>query len=110
MTPAPRNPDFVVAVRARAGAGTNRVGGVHHGLRGPALVVAVRARATGGSANEAIRRQLAQALDLKPSSVRLRTGHRGRDKLFVIDNPPEHLEQKLAELLDRGFSGPDVKA
>ena len=49
------------------------------------IVVRVRERATAGKANDAVRRALARALSLAPSSVTLVRGASARRKLFAIE-------------------------
>lgn len=94
-----------VVVRVKPGSSRARVGGRHDGPHGPALVVAVNAPATEGRATEAARRALAGALGLRAGAVRLRTGSASRDKVFVVDDPPPDLDQRLSALRD-GTAGP----
>lgn len=97
----PTSPDAsTVPVRVKPGAGRPRVGGCHLGPHGPALVVAVRAPAVDGRATEAARRALAEALGVRPASVALRTGATSRDKLFLVDDPPPDLVDRLRQLRD----------
>lgn len=87
-----------VAVRVRPGASRTRVGGRYDGRYGPALVIAVSAPATEGRATEAARRALAVALDVRPSSVSLRSGAIGRDKLFTVTAESCAVADRLQEL------------
>jgi uncharacterized protein YggU (UPF0235/DUF167 family) len=91
-----------VAVRVKPGASRTRVGGTHVGAHGPAVIVAVQAPAVDGRATEAARRALAEALDLPARTVSLRTGMASRDKLFLIESPPEDLAARLAALSGHG--------
>jgi uncharacterized protein YggU (UPF0235/DUF167 family) len=89
-----------IAVRVKPGASRARVGGRHDGPYGPALVVAVTAPAVDGRATEAARRAVADALRVRPSALRLRSGSASRDKLFTIEDPPRDLEARLQALRD----------
>jgi uncharacterized protein YggU (UPF0235/DUF167 family) len=89
-----------VAVRVKPGASRERVGGRYDGALGPALVVAVAAPPVDGRATEAVRRALAAALGLRPAVVRLRSGSTSRDKLFVVDDPPAGLDERIRALRD----------
>lgn len=89
-----------VAVRVKPGASRTRVGGRYEGSHGPALVVAVTARAVDGAATEATLRAVADALDLRRSTVDLLTGRTSRDKILVIDPAPAGLIERIDELRD----------
>jgi len=89
-----------IAVRVKPGSSRIKVGGRHDGSLGPALVVAVTAPPVDGRATEAVRRALADALDVSPASVWLRSGATGRDKLFTVDGPPDDLDARLRALRD----------
>jgi uncharacterized protein YggU (UPF0235/DUF167 family) len=89
-----------VAVRVKPGSSRTRVGGCHPGPHGPALIVAVSARAVDGRATEAARRALADALGLRPAAVTLRTGAASRDKVFIVDEPPPDLAERVQRLRD----------
>jgi uncharacterized protein len=91
-----------VAVRVKPGASRTRVGGCHEGALGPALIIAVTAPPVDGRATEAVRRALADALDLPPATVALRSGATGRDKLFTVTDPPDDLDARLRQLRDAG--------
>ena len=92
--------DVTVAVRAKPGASRTRVGGRYDGALGPALVVAVTAPPVDGRATQAIRRALAEALQIPTATVALRSGASGRDKLFTITDPPADLSDRVRELRD----------
>jgi uncharacterized protein len=81
-----RERDILVKVKAKPGARADRVAG----LRGDSLLVEVRAAPERGKANEAIARVLAEALDLRASSVALKSGAASPLKVFVL--PPEAVE------------------
>jgi uncharacterized protein (TIGR00251 family) len=87
------------AVRVKPGARRNTVGGRWQGSTVTALVVAVTAPAVEGKANEAVRRALADAFEVRRQDVMLVTGERGRDKLIEIDPAPDDAAQRLADLL-----------
>jgi uncharacterized protein YggU (UPF0235/DUF167 family) len=91
---------FTIAVRVKPGASRTRVGGSYPGPHGPALVVAVTAPAVDGRATEAARRALAEALELRPATVGLRSGMASRDKLFAVDQPPPELADRIQRLRD----------
>ncbi len=76
------------------------MGGRWDGNRGSALIVAVTAPAADGKANEAVRRALADALDLHHRNITIVTGTRSRDKLVAIADPPADLELRLRRLTD----------
>ena len=56
---------------------------VEVGPRG--IVVRVRSAPDAGKATEEARRVLAEALDVPPSALRLRSGARSRTKVFEVD-------------------------
>jgi uncharacterized protein len=78
----------IVPVRVKPGARGNRVGGCYPGPLGEALIIEVHASAVYGAATEAVRRALAEALDVPPSSVTLRSGQTSRNKLFRVAPAP----------------------
>lgn len=92
-----------IAVRVKPGAARAYVGGCHEGPYGPALVVAVTAPAVDGRATEAALRAVADALGVRPSAVRLRSGAASRDKLLDIgpDAAPHDLDARVRALRDR---------
>jgi uncharacterized protein YggU (UPF0235/DUF167 family) len=91
---------MTIAVRVKPGASRVRVGGRHDGPNGPSLVVAVGAPAVDGRATDAALRAVAAALDLRPAAVRLRSGATSRDKVFVVDDPPDDLAERIRRLRD----------
>ncbi len=92
--------EVTVAVRVRPRASRAAVGGGHAGTLGPALLVAVKEPAVDGRATQAALDAVAKALRLSRGQVRLRTGERGRDKLFTIIDPPADLMERLRVLRD----------
>jgi uncharacterized protein len=86
------------AVRVRPGMARTRVGGRFSGPLGDALVVAVSAPAVDGRATEAALRATAEALGIRRDTLQLRTGRNSRNKLFVVTNPPDDLDQRLNAL------------
>jgi uncharacterized protein YggU (UPF0235/DUF167 family) len=89
-------------VRVKPGAGRTRVGGRYEGVHGPALIVAVGAPAVDGKATEAVRRALADALDVRPAAVMLRLGATSRDKVFTVDADPADIARRLQTLRGDG--------
>lgn len=87
-----------VAVRIKAGAGRERVGGVYPGPLGPAIIIEVKERAVDGAATRAACRALARALGVAPAEVSLKRGRRSRDKLLEVAREPADLAERLAEL------------
>ncbi len=69
----------------------------------PRLVVAVQAPAVDGKANQAVVKQLAEALNLRPRDFTIVFGELGRDKRIIIEDlSPEQektLQSKLEELM-----------
>jgi uncharacterized protein len=92
----------VFAVRVRPGASRTAVGGRYDGPFGPAVVVTVGAPAVDGRATDAALRAAAEALGVRPSTLTLQTGRRGRDKLFAVADPPADLAHRLELLLGDG--------
>jgi uncharacterized protein YggU (UPF0235/DUF167 family) len=85
-------------IRVRPAARRPAVGGQWDGKLGPALIVAVTAPAVDGKANEAVRRALADALDIHHRHITIVTGTRSRDKLIAVADPPVDLEITLRRL------------
>jgi uncharacterized protein (TIGR00251 family) len=79
------------AVRVKPGAKREVVGGRY----GDALVVAVTAPAVEGKANEAVRKALAKAFDIRKQDVAIVTGERGRDKVIEMPDAPQRLDELL---------------
>jgi uncharacterized protein len=88
-------------IRVKPGASRTAVGG----RRGDALVVAVTAPAVDGRANEAVRRALADAFEVRRRQVIIVRGERARDKVVEIAEPPAGTPDRLAELLEFGHRG-----
>ncbi len=84
--------EFWVHVRPRAS--RERAGGTH----GDALVVRVHAAPTEGRANAAVRRLLADALEVRPAAIELAAGARSRRKRVRISGDPEQLSARLEHL------------
>ena len=81
----------IVAVRVVPGSSASRVE-----VRADAIVVRVRARAVEGRATEEARRTLAEALEMPPSAVALRSGSRSREKRFEVSGiTGEQARQRL---------------
>ena len=89
---------MTLAIRVRPGSSRTAVGGRYDGPYGPALVVAVQAPAVDGRATEAAVRAVAQALGVKPRTVRVKAGATSRDKLLEIADPPADLGQRIDTL------------
>ncbi|EIE99965.1 DUF167 domain-containing protein [Saccharomonospora glauca] len=88
-----------VAVRVKAGAKRDGVGGRWDGALGEALVVSVRAPAVDGKANTAVCRVLAAAFGLRARDVTVVRGQRSRDKLVEFPDV-EGVAERVAELLE----------
>lgn len=86
------------AVRVRAGAKRDAVGGQWDGPSGAALLVSVRAPAVDGKANEALCRTLATTLAVPRRDLEVVKGQRSRDKLIEWHNAPEGSAERIAEL------------
>lgn len=88
-----------IAIRVKPGASRTKVGGSHAGPYGPAVIVAVGAPPVDGRATDAALRALADALDVRPARLRLRTGASSRDKLIDVADPPADLGERIQALL-----------
>ncbi|MEU4449336.1 DUF167 domain-containing protein [Actinosynnema sp. NPDC050801] len=88
---------FRFAIRVKPGAKREAVGGR---WGDGALVVAVAAPAVEGKANEAVRKALAKAFDVRRQDVEVVAGERGRDKVVQVDPAPAGAPEVLARLLD----------
>jgi uncharacterized protein YggU (UPF0235/DUF167 family) len=87
-----------MGIRVRPGAARTRVGGRYGDP--PVLVVAVTQRAVDGRATEAALRALADALGVRPHTIRLVSGVRSRSKVIALDDPPPDLARRWSILLD----------
>jgi uncharacterized protein YggU (UPF0235/DUF167 family) len=76
------------------------VGGRHDGPHGAALVVAVTAPPVDGRATDAVMRALADALDLRRSTLAIRIGAASRDKVIAVSDAPPDLAERVARLRD----------
>lgn len=97
-------PEHRFPIRVKPGAAKQSVGGSHPGPHGPALIVAVTAPAVDGRANEALRKALAAALDVRRADIEIAVGAHGRDKIIVVDASPDRLAlliDRVAELRDK---------
>ena len=84
-------PEHRFAIRVKPGVAKQSVGGSHPGPYGPALIVAVTAPAVEGKANEALRKALAAALDVRRADIEIAVGGHGRDKVVAIEASPDRL-------------------
>ncbi len=89
------------AVRVKAGAKRDVVGGRWDGALGEALVVSVRAPAVDGKANAAVCRALAAVLGVRARDVAVVKGQRSRDKLVELPDA-EDIAVRVAGLLESG--------
>ena len=80
-----------VAIRVKPGAKKEAVGGRH----GDALVVAVQASPVEGKANEAVRKALAKAFEVRRQDVVIVAGEKGRDKVVELPDDQARLEELL---------------
>jgi hypothetical protein len=97
-------PEHRFAVRVKPGAAKQSVGGSYPGPHGPALVVAVTAPAVEGKANEALRKALAAALNIRRADLEITHGSHGRDKIVAIQASPSQLKviiDQVTELRDK---------
>lgn len=89
-----------VTVRVRPGASRTRVGGRYEPSGAPAeLTVAVTARPVDGDANRAVIAAVADAFGVRRRQVELVSGATARSKVVRIDDDPERVAGRLAELL-----------
>jgi uncharacterized protein YggU (UPF0235/DUF167 family) len=88
-----------IPVRVKPGARRNRVGESYPGPLGQALIIEVQASAVDGAATEAVRRALAEALDVPSSSVTLRSGQTSRNKVFRVSPAPVDLEEWVRRVI-----------
>jgi uncharacterized protein YggU (UPF0235/DUF167 family) len=88
-----------IAIRVKPGAARPAVGGAYDGPFGLALVVAVREPPADGRATKAALRALAEAISVRPARLTLKAGAVRRDKLVLVENPPDDLAERVAALL-----------
>jgi uncharacterized protein YggU (UPF0235/DUF167 family) len=55
--------------------------------------------AAGGRATRAALRALVEAIGVRRRGLTLKTGAAGRDKLVLVEDPPEDLAQRVAALM-----------
>ncbi|MEY4497857.1 MAG: hypothetical protein RLZZ364_1162 [Actinomycetota bacterium] len=93
---------MLLEIRVRPNSSRNKVGGSVG--EPPRLVVAVQAPAVDGKANQAVIKELAEALDLRPRNFTIVFGELGRDKRIIIEGITEEnektLQAKLEELME----------
>ena len=95
---APADDGATVTVRLLPRSSRPGVGGVREG----ALEIRVGAPPVEGRANEAARRLLAKVIGLPRSAVRLVTGARSRQKVFLLEGiAPDELRRRLETLVKR---------
>jgi len=88
---------IVLPVRARPGARTSGIRGVHDG----ALTVSVTQAAEKGKANKALLRVLGKSLGLRKSQIELISGPTATRKRFLVSGvSKEQLRQRIEAALD----------
>lgn len=90
---------IVLAVRAAPKARREGIEGVVERPRGLALKIAVAAAPADGRANARLAGILADALDVPPSAVSIRTGAASRDKTVFVSGDGERLLQSIARIV-----------
>jgi uncharacterized protein YggU (UPF0235/DUF167 family) len=91
-----------IPIRVKPGAARPAVGGAYPGPFGPALVIAVREPPVDGRATKAALRALAEAINVRPARLTVKAGAVSRDKLVLVDDPPDDLAEQVAVLLKAG--------
>jgi AcrR family transcriptional regulator len=86
---------FRISIRVHSNASRTRVGGHRRG----SLLVSVTAPAEKSKANEATRRALADAFDLRLNQVAIIRGHTAPDKVVELDLDPAEAQPILTALL-----------
>ena len=89
---------IVVTVRAAPKARREGIEGIEARPRGAALKIAIATAPTEGRANKRLAEILANALDVAPSAVTIRTGAASRDKTVFVAGDAGHLLQTLGRL------------
>ena len=90
--------ELVIEIRVRPNASRNKVGGIAGDP--PRLVVAVQAPAVDGKANDAVIKELAKALGLKPRDLAIVSGELSRDKRVAIRSDGTQVASRYSELLN----------
>ena len=85
---------MILEIRVRPNSSRNKVGG----LIGGRLIVAVQAPAVDGKANEAVLKELAKALGVRPRDIQIVYGELARDKRLLISGDENQLSERLKEL------------
>jgi uncharacterized protein YggU (UPF0235/DUF167 family) len=88
-----------IAIRVKPGAARPKVGGVYDGPFGAAVVIAVREPPVDGRATKAALRALAEAINVRPARLTVKVGAARRDKLVLVEDPPDDLAERVAALL-----------
>jgi uncharacterized protein len=92
----PPPPVVTVSIRVSPNSSRTAVGG----RRGEALVVRVTESAVDGRATEAALRALAQALEIPPRDVVLRSGTASRNKIVGVVDRNAQVAERVATLLE----------
>ena len=71
------------------------------GLIGDRLIVAVQAPAVDGKANDAVLKELAKTLGVRPRDIQIVFGELARDKRLIISGDESALSARLKELTDQ---------
>ena len=87
---------FLLEIRVRPNASRNKVGGTAGDP--PKLVVAVQAPAVDGKANQAVIKELANALGLRARDFTIVFGELGRDKRLLVNGDIAVISAKCGEL------------
>jgi uncharacterized protein YggU (UPF0235/DUF167 family) len=91
-----------IVIRVKPGAARPAVGGAYDGPFGLALVVAVREPPADGQASKAALRALAAAIGVRPARLSLKAGAVSRNKLVLVEDPPDDLAERVVALLKAG--------
>ena len=87
--------DATIAIRLVPRSGRDAIVGERDGR----VLIRVAAPPVDGRANEAVRRELAAALQVRAGDVRIVRGLQSRAKHVEVDNPPADLAQRWSRLL-----------
>ncbi len=87
---------FLLEIRVRPNASRNKVGGTAGDP--PRLIVAVQAPAVDGKANQAVIKELANALGLRARDFTIVFGELGRDKRLLVSGDLDAISAKCGEL------------